>query len=380
MKSGDTSTFNTERYTRTVSEMKSRGEEVHTKGREIYRKTKRMDPLVDVKGTLRLSHNSFKKSDDGKAILVNGVALPIWSAFDATGSMGELAGIAHAAMGNIMAMLNGIRYCYNPQLSSSVIQDVGDEHPVYQMAQFETDERVAEQIRLLIPDGDGGDSTEDYQLALAYLMLAVDTDIFNFYNLKGYGFVVGDEIGRTSATVDDVKQHLGHTLQKSMTTKAVAKEVLKKWHLFYILVKGSSGTRSWWLDKLGAGRVVVCDNPSLLAEVQAGLVYVTETEQPTVEGLYEFLKAGGSNKKATKKIAEEIWGWITEAGVEFGAQTKLAGYADIPLPGAVFEHYRHQWPVGHARFAENVVPVEPAVVDPSTHGPKSERVDWNKFS
>lgn len=384
MKSGDTSTFNTERYTRSVEDMKARKEEVHDKGREIYRKTKRMDPLVDVKNKMRLSHNSFKKVGD-KAILVNGIALPIYSAFDGTGSMGEMAGIAHGAMGDIMAMLNGIRHRYNPQLATSVVQDVQDEHPVLQMSQFETDERVAEQIRLLIPDHDGGDGTEDYQLALAYLMLAVDTDINNFYGLKGYGFIVGDQIGRDTVpnksdyADDDVLKFLGVKMQSKMKTKAVAKEVLKKWHMFYIAVGRGGHVVDWWLDKLGAGRVVVCPDPHKLAEVQAALVYATETEQPTPEGLFEFLKAGGSNKKVTKKVADEVWSWIVEAGVEFGAQTKLAGYADIPLPGAEFEHFRHQWPVGHARFAENVIPVEPEVVVPTGSSPKSEKPNWEAW-
>lgn len=378
MKPGDTAHFDTERYTRTRDAMAARSEEVHAKGREIYRKTGHMDPLVDVKGKLRLSHNSFKKDGD-KAILVNGIALPVWSGFDGTGSMGEMAGIAHAAMGEIMAMLNGVRHRYNPQLSTSVVQDVCDPHPVFQMSQFETDERVAEQIRLLIPDGGGGDSTEDYQLALAYLMLAVDADINNFYGLKGYGFIVGDEIGRERVEAELVLERLGHKLQKSMTTKAVAKEVLKKWHLFYIVVGNDHGTSDWWLDKLGAGRVVMCPEPHLLAEVQAALVYATETDQPTKEGLFEFLSAGGSNKKVTKKVANEVWSWIEEAKVPFGAQTKLSGYADIPMPGAVFEHYRHQWPVGHPKFVENVIPVEPAVSDPSASGAKREKPDWNLF-
>lgn len=154
--------------------------------------------------------------------------------------------------------------------------------------------------------------------------------------------------------------------------------------MFYVHV-GSGGGGShdfatdWWQDKLGSGRVVVVPDPDLLAEVQAGLIYATETAEPTEAGLFEFLAAGGSNKKATKKVADEVWGWIAEAGVPFGAQTKLPGYADIPLPGAVFTHYRHQWPEGHSRYAENVIPAEPAVADPSPDAPKSEKPDWGRF-
>lgn len=381
MKTEDTATFNTKKYESTVASMRERGEEVHARGREVYRRTKRMDPLVDVNGKLRLSHNSFKKVD-GKAVLVNGPALPIWSGFDGTGSMGENAGRAHAALAEINAMLNGIRDRYNPQLATSVIQDVDDPHPVFQMAQFEPDERIAEEIRLLIPDNAGGDETEDYQLALAYLMLATDFDIANFYGLKGYGFIVGDEIGREDVTVKDVEKHLGHKLQSKMTTKAVAKELARKMHLFYIHVQlghSHGHSPSWWEDKFGAGHVLIATDVSLLAELQAGLIYVTETLEPTEAGLFEFLSAGGSNKHATKSAVAKVWSWITEAHVPFGAQVKLAGYKDLPKPGDVFENFRHQWPVGHKRFAENVIAPEATVTEVSVSSPKSERPNWERF-
>jgi len=383
MRTGDTATFDTKRYEKSVAEMRTRGEEVHDRGRDIYRKTGHLDPLVNIHGQLRVSHNSMKK-DGEKCILTNGIALPIWSGFDGTGSMGENAARAHAALGEINAMLDGIRGRYNPQLATSVIQDVDDEHPVFQMSQFETDDRIAEQIRLLIPDHNGGDAPEDYQLGLAYLMMATHTDISDFYGLKGYGMVVGDQIGREKVSVESVNHHLGHKLQSAMSTKSVGHQLLPKWHIFYVHVgSGDGGERDfatkWWDEILGKGRTVVVPDPNLLAEVQAGLIYVCETAEPTADGLTAFLTAEGSNKKITAKVAKEIWDWIVDGGVEFGAQTKLPGYGDIPLPGSVFAHYRHQWPEGHSKFEENFIPVDPVALDPSPTMPKSERVDWSKF-
>jgi hypothetical protein len=380
MRPGDTATFDTKRFEKSVEEMRSRGEEVHAKGREVFRRTGRLDRLVNVHGALRLSHNSMTKDGD-KAVLKNGIALPVWSGFDGTGSMGHLAGVAHNAMGEINSMLDGIRDRYNPQLATSVLQDVDDMHDPFQMSQFEGDQRVAEQIRLLIPDHDGGDAIEDYQLGLAFLALATHTDIHNFYGLKGYGMVVGDQIGRERVTVEDVDHFLGHKLQGTMTTKAVARQLWSKWHLFYLHIVDGSTRRDeqtrWWDDKLEKGHTVVVPNENLLAESQAALIYVTETLDPTEDGLFEFLSAAGANKKITKADAKEIWGWIIEAGVPFGAQAKLPGYSDIPMPGAVFAHYRHQWPIDHPKAAENVIPVEPAVADISAGAPKSEKIGWD---
>jgi hypothetical protein len=383
MRRGDTATFDTAKYTASVTEMKARKEEVHDKGREVYKRTGRLDPLVDIKGKQRVSHNSMAK-DGGKIILKNGIALSIFTGFDGTGSMAENSVRAHEAQGRINSMLSALNPRYNIQLSISVIQDVCDEHEPFQMSQFESDERTAEQLRLLVPDGGGGDSTEDYQFALAYLMMATHTDIYDFYGLKGYGFIVGDEIGRENVTVEGVKEYLGLTLQNTMSTREVARALLPKWHMFYVHV-GSSGAgghkdhaTDWWEDKFGPGHVVLCQDPKLIAEVQCALIYVTETAIPTEDGLFAFLNAGGANKKITEAIAKEIWNWIINAKVEFGAQTKLAGYADIPLPGAVFEHYRHQWPISHPRFAENIIPTETAADAPFIAS-KTGKFDWKKF-
>ncbi len=388
MRSGDTASFNTAKYERTVREMRERSEGVHDKGREIYRRTGHMDPLVEVKGRTRVSRNSMTK-DGEKAILTNGPALAVWAVFDGTGSMGHLAGMAHAALGELNAMLAGIRGRYNPQIATGVVQDVCDTHPPLQFSQFESDERIAEQIRLLIPDGGGGDSTEDYQLALIYALMSIQTDINNFYGLKGYGLIVGDEIGRddipnsSSFSDNDVSDFLGLKLQGKTTTKAVAKQLLTKWHLFYVHVAthgaGRDESTRWWDKKLGSGRTILVPDPDLLAEVQAGLIYVTETKQPDANGLYEFLSAGGSNKKITKVNASEIWSWFTEANVPFGAQVALPGYADLPKPGDIFTHYRHQWPEGHARYTENVIPEEPAASDPTSPAPKAGKTDWSRF-
>lgn len=384
-KTTDTATFNTEKFEKARDEMKAKREDVHKVGRETYAKTGHMDPLVDVAGRLRLSHNAFRK-DGEKFILASGIALPVWSGFDGTGSMDYLAGLAHDAQGEMHAMLRPIADTYQPQLSASVLQDVVDPerggHPVFQQTQYEPDERIAKQIRMLVPDGGGGDEIEDYQLGVAYLAFWNDFDIATFYGLKGYGFIVADEIGRESVATEDVKRHLGHTLQSTMSTKAVAKLLAKKMHMFYIHLRlGNSHEHSpaWWQDKFGAGHVVVVNEPKLIAEVQAGLIYVYETPKPTADGLYEFLRAGGGNKRISKSSAAEIWSWYTRAGVEFGAQTKLPGYSQIPAKGSIFQNLRHQWPEGHPKFAENYVAETVTVENIETTSVKSDRPDWNRF-
>lgn len=383
----DTATFNTRAHAETVESMRLRREGVHDKGARIYAETGELDPNVNIFGKFRLSHNSFTPADGGQALLKNGIALPTFSGFDGTGSMGENAGKAFNAIPVIDTMLNPLRTRYHIQIASGVWQDVVDRHPVIQMSQFESDNRIAEQIRSLVPDHNGGDPTEDYDLGLAYLLLATDTDIFNFYGLKGYSFIVADQIGRGNVTPTGVKRYLGHTLQSTTTTRDLCRQLLRKWHLFYIQVASEgyvphSETTSWWTDKLGSGRVVIVPNPDLLAEVQAGLMYVTETQAPTMDGFVRFITIEGANKRLDSGDAKEIWSWLQTAKMHFGAQAKLPGYSDIPMPGNLFAHFRHAWPIGHSRAGENVTPEGNPELPPSSGkkpGKSGAGLDWSRF-
>ncbi|MCL4384214.1 hypothetical protein M1116_02080 [Patescibacteria group bacterium] len=384
---GDTSTFNSAKYDETVRRMREARESVHDKGERIFRETGKLDPNADIKGKRRVSHNSMER-DGERFVLKNGIALPIVGAFDGTGSMGSLVGKAFEAIPAMDKMFDVLRRRYNTQVASAVWQDVCDPHPVVQMTQFESDVRIAEQIRLLVPDHGGGDATEDYDLGLAYLMVGVDTDIFPFYGLKGYVSIVADEIGRGEVTQADVQEHLGQEWQKRMTTKAICAQLLTQWHIFYVQVAYGgelhSHTTKWWTEVLGTGRVVKVTDPEYLAEVQAGLIYVTETLQPTLEGLVEFLTVEGANKRITKAGVSQVWGWLQEAREHFGAQVKLPGYKSIPKPGDVFSDLRNPWPIGHPRSAENPVPDKPTTarltpgkaVTPKT---KKGGMDWGKF-
>lgn len=380
MRTTDTATFNTAKFSSDVSEMRSRREAVHARGERHYDEYGSLHENVNIHGKFRRSRNAMTREGD-VAILTNGIALPFWFGRDGTGSMASNVEKAFYASGVVDTLLVPIRNRYNTQIANAVIQDVVDTHPVFQMTQFESDERQAEQQRLLIPDRHGGDTTEDYDLAVAYAMLGIDADIWR-YGLKGHFHIVGDEIGRERVSPDSVEKHLGHKLQSPMSTRDICQLLLGKWHMFYVQVGSGGGARrndttAWWEERLDKNRVVIIPDPDRLAEAQAGLVYVTETDQPNEEGFRRFITADGANKRISEPEVHEVWQWLQVAQPHFGAQVRLAGYGDIPLPGSRFAHYRHAWPIGHRRAGENVTPPDeitssetPAVIKP---------IDWSKF-
>ncbi len=392
-----TVTFSTERHTRDLESMRSAREEVSARGKRTVAKTGKLHPYVDVKKRIKRSRNSIVETD-GKLTMVNGPALPLVSAFDGTASMGENIGRFYRALVPFYELTAPIRELYDVQMSAMMFQDKDDTLPngdisAIQQSEFESGNRIAEQIREIVYANNGADSTEEYQFAL--LQAAFNDLDINRYGLKGYLFVGGDEIGRDGNTPDEVMYHLGRKTQGYLTIKQMYEAAALKYHVYRIQCGGGgegahrNRYTDWWEEVMGKGHVVVVSDVSLLAEVQAALVWCGETPNPTEAGLIEFIVNGTKgNVHRTAADARKIWRWIMDAGVELGVQTKLPGWGKLPKKGDVFEHYRHLWPVGHERAAENTVPseeAEPELVIPEGIGrparrkPASSKTDWSKF-
>ena len=170
-------------------------------GEERARQGKGLDSLIDPsqRGVIRESNNLLVPDGD-EFILKFGVAMPVETDFDTTGSMGGNVDVAFAVLPKVQGLLvqgaNAVLRRYHTQIATGVIQDRLDRFP-YQRSQFEPDNEVERQMGLLVPERSGGDSTEDYQLGLFAAAHLTSTSITR-YGLRGYYFVVGDEIGRDS--------------------------------------------------------------------------------------------------------------------------------------------------------------------------------------
>jgi len=377
MRKGDTSTFNSSTYEKTAEEMRSRGEKVHDRAQQVFRETGQLDPLVNIFGKRRTSRNAFQENPDGTCTLTHGIKLPIFSGGDGTASMGEYLSLTFMSMKELFGMFSALDR-YQIDLSIGVLQDVDDEHAVFQMAEFESDNRAADHVRLLFPDKHGGDTPEDYDLGLYYLDQAVDTDI-HFYGLKGYLFITADSDGRGSVSPSDVKRHLGLDMQMIQSTKNICQRLLEKWHFYLIQVKNNDECTTWWTDKVGSSRVIRIDDGHLLDEVQSGLIYVTETLQPNRQGLEEFLRAGNTNQRISSYDIDRIWGWLQTARIHFGAQAKLPGFDSIPKPGDIFAHYRDPWPIGHPRAGENPSATGKTSTPSTPPTPSPDPIPWDKL-
>lgn len=329
---------------------KTRGS-VTFEGEQRARQGKGLDPLVDPSKyeVVRMSNNLLVPEGD-RFVLKFGVAMPVETDVDTTGSMGENVEIAFMVQPKVQNLLiqgkNAVLRRYHTQMATGVVQDRVDQFP-YQRSQFEPDNEVERQMGLLVPQKSGGDATEDYQLGLfaaAYLTKASITQ----YGLRGYYFSVGDERGRDEFDQRVLNQVFGPTvIEKAFGKKAqslpsvdeCAMEVLKKWHTFFLQVDRNSSATQWWRRLLGEDRIIRLPQTEDLAEVQACIIGLTEGVLDR-QSAVDFLGESKVSSAEAKKIVEAC------AGIPIGLQKTLPNFDKIPAAGAIFASREDIWPVG----------------------------------
>jgi hypothetical protein len=321
-------------------------------GEQRAKQGKGLDPLVDPSkyDVIRYANNLLVPKGD-EFVLEFGVAMPVESNLDTTGSMGGNVDIAFKVLPKVQNLLvqgkNAVLRRYHTQIATGVIQDVADSFP-YQRSQFEPDNEVERQMGLLVPEKYGGDSTEDYQYGLfaaAYLTKASITQ----YGLRGYYFVVGDEIGRDGLKKTDLERIFGPTVMekafgpnppKSLpSTREIGAKLLENWHGFYLQVGNNSYTTNWWSEVLGKERVVILPRTEDIAEIQACIIGLTEGVLGP-RNILDFLDEEKVERQRSAKIIEAV------REITIGLQQTFPNFSKIPAAGAKFASRDDIWPIG----------------------------------
>lgn len=351
-----------ETYERVYDEAKASGSTT-SKGEQRHREGKGLHELVDPKGfgVIRRALTWYEPKGTFFELL-RGVAMLEETRLDTTGSMGNNVEIAMEVLPKTYDLLKKVSYAvlgrYDVQMITSIFGDVTDNY-VLCRSQAEMDERIAEQLTLMVPERDGGDATEDPQYGIfggAYLTQA---DI-NRYGLKYYDFTITDAPSREKVSVDTLKRVFGNEVFEKLTEnghhfnegnlptlKQIVKDLLKNAHAFILSVEGKS--RDFWEKYYPKNRVITLPHTRLLPEVKASIIGLTEGVL-TLDTLEDFLtkeaKCSKENAKAIKKAV---------AGIPIGAQMEAENFNKIPLAGTLFKEKRDLWPMTDADIAEEKV-------------------------
>jgi hypothetical protein len=269
----------------------------------------------------------------------------IW--LDVTGSNFEAARIVHGKLPKLQAYLQQGNFCSDPQINVSAIGDAtSDEYPL-QFGQFESDNRLDDQIAAIILEGNGGGQMrETYELGAYMAARHVHQEPYELYGKKGFVFFIGDEMPYETIQNDYTRygwRGHGHTLtsltgdkiSEPLESAEVFAELMEKNHVFFLFQKQGAYRASEitpaWERLIGKENVIVLDEPEMVVEVIAAIVARFEGELNADETARAMIQAGGDTttvKSAVKALAR------VEPGKKGGRIATITGDIDVGGSGA----------------------------------------------
>lgn len=171
--------------------------------------------------------------------------------FDVTGSMHRLPRIMQGKLPNLHGLLVRKGYAADPQIMFGAIGDAYSDRVPLQVGQFESDNRMDEDLEaVLLEGGGGGGNHESYDLGLYYLARHTYLDAFEKNGKKGYAFIIGDERAYPKISRQQVQALLGDadSLQEDIPIQQIIAEVAERYHLFYLFASEGSYDVSTTLD------------------------------------------------------------------------------------------------------------------------------------
>lgn len=190
---------------------------------------------------------------------------PIIIGLDVTGSMGDLSTqIAKESLNTLITDVYKNNSLPDPQICFAAIGDTYYDDSPFQVTQFESDIRIAEQLTDTYFEGGGGpNSGESYLLAWYFASRHTSCDAIEKRGKKGIIFTMGDEPDLPFIPKDHIKNVFGDDVQKDIDEEELFNETSKNWEIFHIITEHGSRdferTEKTWRNLLGQRALKVTD-------------------------------------------------------------------------------------------------------------------------
>jgi hypothetical protein len=201
--------------------------------------------------------------------------------FDVTGSMHTIPQRLQEKLPELLGLLLRKGYLAHPQIMFGAIGDATCDAVPLQIGQWESDNRLDEDLeRIFLEGGGGGQATESYELALYFMARHTAIDCYEKRGEKGFLFLIGDEMAYPRVKRDEVQRIVGDGLQEDIPVARIVAEVRERFHLYYLLPTtahhgGDPQIRDFWRGLLGQ-HVIELDDPDAVCETIALLIGLHE--------------------------------------------------------------------------------------------------------
>lgn len=205
------------------------------------------------------------------------LSTPIVVGFDSTGSMGSVPRVVQTKLTTLFQLLLDKGYATDPQIAVATYGDALVDRVPLQFSQFESDNRIDENLdKLFLEGGGGGNDGETSQLLLYYAAHHTTLDCFERRGKKGYLFLIADEkqIPIQARHVKDVigdKEPLG-----DVTFEGIAAAVTEKWHVRILLINNYAAheqrSEEFYTNLYGPDALTIVQDPEAIAETIAAII------------------------------------------------------------------------------------------------------------
>ncbi|MEV4516491.1 hypothetical protein AB0K00_47020 [Dactylosporangium sp. NPDC049525] len=233
--------------------------------------------------------------------------------FDVTGSMGSVPRVLQQKLPQLLGLLLRKGYVKDPQILFGAIGDATCDRVPLQVGQFESDNRLDDDLgRFVLEGGGGGQMTESYELAMYFMARHTSIDCYEKRGKRGYLFIIGDEQAYGRVKPGEVRDVIGDKLGEPIALRAIVDEVRRMYDTYYILPAGSSYAGNttildFWKDLLGQN-VIALDDLDAVCETIALTVGLGEDTIDLDEGLEDLREVGSAATATVGKALARIGG------------------------------------------------------------------------
>lgn len=280
------------------------------------------------------AHESLRVVADGKPVTREArdsdehpESTPIVIGFDVTGSMGENPKILLKSLKGLLGMLVRKDVVSDPQIAIAAYGDTHCDRVPLQLSQFESDNRIDDNLDNVFIEGGGGGNSGETSTALAWFVARhVVTDAWEKRRKKGYFFLVGDE-SALSVTQGQADKFMGEHTQHDITPELAFGLVKEKWDTYFLLIDNYAAkwqeSQKKYEKLLGKEHVLVLQDANAAPAIIASVI---GTREETVDDLVRDLVDAGFDSEVALVAASEASG-------KLGTTTKNAdmSYGDLGL-------------------------------------------------
>ncbi|MEV6909415.1 hypothetical protein [Amycolatopsis sp. NPDC051071] len=253
----------------------------------------RVAPALDPADAVRECRDSADHAD----------STPIAVLFDVTGSMRRVPRIMQGKLGKLHGLLKRRGYLADPQVLFGAIGDADSDRVPLQIGQFESDNRMDEQLRtIFLEGGGGGQKSESYELAAYFMAEHVVTDAWQKRGRKGYLFLIGDELNKPALEARHIRRVIGDNVRQDIDPASVYRELARKWNVYYVLPNQSSYYHDpeigeHWNSLLGQNFLKL-DDPGAVCELIAATIGLQERVVDVDGALADLAEIGSAAESA----------------------------------------------------------------------------------